>query len=52
MSLNQKDEVMQYLKGVFGICSESHDMKQALIMDVLIEKFKQTKRGQQQCPTE
>ena len=48
MSLDQKEEVTQFVTSVFGICSESHDMKQALIMDILIEKFKQTKRRQQQ----
>ena len=48
MSIEQKDELVGFIKSVHSICSEAHDMKQALIMDVLIHKFKQTKRGQSQ----
>lgn len=48
MSIEQKDELVSFIKSVHGICSEPHDMKQALIMDVLIDKFKQTKKGQSQ----
>ena len=48
LSLDQKEEVTRFVTRVFGICSESHDMKQALITDILIEKFKQSKRRQQQ----
>jgi hypothetical protein len=39
-----------YLQAVFGICSEN--MKEGLVMDILIETFKATKRGAQQAPTE
>lgn len=48
MSIEQKTELVGFIKSVHGICSESHDMKQALIMDVLIKKFKETKKGQSQ----
>ena len=39
-------DLVLYLKAVHGMCSEAHDMKRALIVDVLVDKFKQTKRGQ------
>jgi len=38
-------DVRLYLRGVHQMCSEAHDMRQALIMEVLVDKFKQTKRG-------
>ena len=51
LSLEQGEQLKDFITSVFGICSEPHDMKQALIMDILIEKFKQTKRGQQHFKT-
>lgn len=45
MSLEDKDAVVKFLLGVHAICSEAHNMKQALINDVLLEKFKASKRG-------
>lgn len=39
-------DLVLFLKGVHGMCAEAHDMKRALIMDILLDKFKQTKRGQ------
>ena len=51
LSLEQAEQLKDFVTSVFGICSEPHDMKQALIMDILVEKFKQTKRGQQHFKT-
>lgn len=45
MSLEDKEAVVKFLLGVHAICSEAHNMKQALINDVLLEKFKASKRG-------
>ena len=45
MSLEDKEAVVKFLIGVHAICSEAHNMKQALINDVLLEKFKASKRG-------
>ena len=41
-----RKDLVRFVKAVHGVCSEAHDMRRALIMDVLVEKFKQTKRGQ------
>ena len=40
------EDIVLYMKAVHAMCSEAHDMKRALIMDILVDKFKQTKRGQ------
>ena len=34
------EDVVLYMKAVYCMCSETHNMKQALIMDVLVDKFK------------
>jgi len=52
MSLEKKDEVTMYMVGVNGLCSETHGMKAALVMDILVDQFKQSKRGQAMCTTE
>jgi hypothetical protein len=49
MSLDEKEPVMQYIKAVYSICSGTKQMKEALVSDVLIEKFKASKRGQQEA---
>lgn len=42
----QGGEVVQYLKEVHRLCSAKHGMKRALVLDVLLDQFRQTKRGQ------
>jgi hypothetical protein len=42
------EDVIAYFKSVHAICSDAPDMKRALVMDVLLDRFKQSKRGQAQ----
>jgi hypothetical protein len=44
---DEKEEVLEFVKSVFGICSEAQNMKHVLVVDVLIGKFKESKRGGQ-----
>lgn len=44
---DEKEEVAEFVKSVFGICSEAQNMKHVLVVDVLIGKFKEAKRGGQ-----
>jgi hypothetical protein len=45
MSLERKEAVNEFVKNVFKVCSGEKGMKQALVDDLLIEKFKESKRG-------
>lgn len=45
MSLEQKESVKEFLKNVFKLCSGEKGMKLALVNDLLLQKFKDSKRG-------
>ena len=47
-STELSEDLALLLRALHGMCSEAHDMKRALVMDVLVDKFLQTKRGQAQ----
>ena len=41
----ERDEVTEFVKSVFGICSEAQNMKHVMVVDFLLGKFKEAKRG-------
>ena len=42
---DEQGDVSEFVKNVFGICSEAKNMKHFLINDFLLGKFKESKRG-------
>jgi len=48
----QKDDVLEFVRSVCGLCSDAQNMKHVLVVEVLIGKFKASKRAGQHVSQE